>query len=202
MEYVSIARQRLPADGCDTLYSINYSNGDYMSYTFLPDVASFFLLCWTFVLLWTQRKQFQSLTPVAIAVVFLSIGRIADVILELSISRYSSSPLGWKRESFDLIMTNAGNICDVIGILFLIYGFFKTIEFQKKEEKRIEDLEILLPLCAWCKKYRSENGEWKPIEEYLSDSGAPAVTHGICPECASKQLDIANSRKKKTLADQ
>jgi hypothetical protein len=168
-----------------------------MYFNFLPDIISFFLLCWAFILLWRQRNRFQSLTPVTISVVFLSLGRIADVILELSISRYSSSPLGWKRESFDLIMTNAGNICDVIGILFLIYGFFKTIEFQKKEEKRIEYLETLLPLCAWCKKYRSENGEWKPIEEYLHESGAPAVTHGICPECASKQLGIASSRRQK-----
>jgi hypothetical protein len=167
-----------------------------MNFTFLPDVISFFLLCWAFILLWRQRKQFQSLTPVTIAIIFLSIGRITDVTLELSIA-HSLSLLGWKRESFDLIMTNVGNICDTIGILFLIYGFFKTIEFQKKKEKQIQNLETLLPLCAWCKKYRSENGEWKPIEKYLQESGAPAVTHGICPECASKQMDIAQSRKQK-----
>ena len=87
-------------------------------------------------------------------------------------------------------MTNTGNICDVLGILFLIYGFLKTIEFQNKKEKRIQDLETLLPLCAWCKKYRAENGEWKPIEDYLRDSGAPVVTHGICPECASKEMAL------------
>ena len=166
-----------------------------MNFSFLPDAVSFFLLCWTFILLWRERKQFQSLTPVTVAVVFLSLGRIADIILELSIS-HSTSPLGWKRESFDLIMTNTGNMCDVIGILFLIYGFLKTIEFQKKEEKRIHNLETLLPLCAWCKKYRTENGEWKPIEKYLQESGGPAVTHGICPECASKQLKTAELRKR------
>jgi hypothetical protein len=166
-----------------------------MNYTFLPDLVSLFLLCFTFILLWRQRKRFQSLIPVAIAAVFLSFGRIADVILELSISRYASSPLGWKRESFDLIMTNAGNICDVVGILFLIYGFMKTIEFQKKKEKQIQDLETLLPLCAWCKKYRTENGEWKPIEVYLRDSGGTMVTHGICPDCASRELGIAQSKK-------
>jgi hypothetical protein len=184
----------LPAGGYDVLYFIGDQVEDYMNYTYLPDVVSFFLLCWTFVLLLRQRKQFQSLTPVLVATVFLSFGRIADVILELSISRYASTPLGWKRESFDLIMTNTGNICDVLGILFLIYGFLKTIEFQKKEKKRIQDLETLFPLCAWCKKYRSENGEWKPIEKYLHDSGAPAVTHGICPECASKQIDIIKQK--------
>jgi len=87
-------------------------------------------------------------------------------------------------------MTNTGNICDVVGILFLIYGFLKTIEFQKKEAKRIQDLETLLPLCAWCKKFRTEHGEWKPIEVYLHDSGAPTITHGICPECAAKEMNM------------
>ena len=160
-----------------------------MNYTFLPDLISFLLLCWTFILLWKQRKQFRSLFPVTVAVVFLSFGRITDIFLELSIA-HSSSPLGWKRESFDLIMTNTGNICDVVGILFLIYGFLKTIEFQKKEAKRIQDLETLLPLCAWCKKFRTEHGEWKPIEVYLHDSGAPTITHGICPECAAKEMNM------------
>ena len=164
-----------------------------MNYIFLPDVVSFLLLCWVFILLWKQRKKFQSFKPVTIAVVFLSIGRIADVILELSISHDTFRP-AWNRESLNLIMTNTGNICDVLGILLLVYGFIKTIEFQKKEEKRIHDLETLLPLCAWCKKYRAENGEWKPIEDYLRDSGAPAVTHGICPECASEQMNIAKQK--------
>jgi hypothetical protein len=87
-------------------------------------------------------------------------------------------------------MTHTGNICDTIGIVLLIYGFIKTIEFQRREEKRIQNLEILLPLCAWCKRYRTETGEWKPIETYLRESGAPQVTHGICPDCAQKELGV------------
>jgi hypothetical protein len=166
-----------------------------MRLTYLPDVASFLLLCWAFILLWRQRNQFRSVIPVSISVIFLSIGRIADIFLEISIA-HSSSPLGWKLESFDVFMTDAGNICDTIGILFLVYGFLKTIEFQQKKEKQIQNLETLLPLCAWCKKYRTEDGAWKPIEEYLLESGAPTVTHGICPECASKELDFVRSRKR------
>jgi hypothetical protein len=121
-----------------------------MNFTFLPDIVNFIFLCWAFILLWKQRNQLQSLIPVAIAVAFLSIGRITDIIAELSIT-HSSFLLGLKDESFDLIMTNAGNICDALGILFLVFGFLKTIEFQKKEEKLIQNLETLLPLCVWCK---------------------------------------------------
>ena len=151
-----------------------------MTLSFLPDSISFILLAWASTLLWNQRKIFNSLIPVLIAVGFLSIGRIADVVLELSM-------LSWQRRTFDLVLSNIGNISDAVGVLFLIYGFLRTIEFQKQEKKRIEELEILLPLCAWCKKYRTETGEWKPIEVYLRQTGAPTVTHGICPECAAKQ---------------
>jgi hypothetical protein len=167
-----------------------------MNFMFVPDAVSFFMLCWAFIVLWKQRNRFQSLIPIAIAVVFLSIGRIADIFLELSIA-HSSVSAGWKRENFDLIMTNTGNFCDVIGIIFLIYGFLKTIEFQKQKQKQIQDLETLLPLCAWCKKYRTEQGEWKPIEEYLRESGAPDVTHGICPECATEQIGIVLTKQQK-----
>ena len=86
---------------------------------------------------------------------------------------------------FELILTNLGNTSDTIGILCLIFGFLKTIEYQKQEQKRIKELETLLPPCAWCKKYRTDDGEWKPIEQYLYESGA-SMTHGICPDCAAK----------------
>ncbi len=155
-----------------------------MSLSFVPDSISFILLAWICILLWKEHKRFRSLFPISIAAVFLSIGRIADIALELSM-------LDWKRRSVDVLLNNIGNVSDAVGALLLVLGFLKTIEFQRREKKRIEDLETLLPLCAWCKKYRTESGEWKPIEDYLLESGAPEVTHGICPECAAKQQKIS-----------
>jgi hypothetical protein len=64
----------------------------------------------------------------------------------------------------DVLLSNIGNVSDAAGALVLVYGFIKTVEYQRRGKKRIEDLETLLPLCAWCKKYRTESGEWKPIE--------------------------------------
>jgi len=46
-------------------------------------------------------------------------------------------------------------------------------------------LERMLPLCSNCKKYRTEEGKWLPIEKYLIDSGAPKLSHGICPDCTA-----------------
>jgi|SRR5208283_795576 len=83
----------------------------------------------------------------------------------------------------ELAFSILGNITAVLGISFLIYGFMKIIKYQEVERKRIQELETLLPICANCKKYRNEEGEWLPIEKYLVDSGSPKLSHGICPDC-------------------
>ena len=44
----------------------------------------------------------------------------------------------------------------------------------------------LVPLCAWCHKVRSPEGNWQGLEGYLSDQLRVSVSHGMCPECAAK----------------
>jgi DNA-binding response OmpR family regulator len=46
----------------------------------------------------------------------------------------------------------------------------------------------LLPICAWCRKIRDDQGYWKELEEYLATHTELTVTHGICAECAPKFL--------------
>jgi hypothetical protein len=100
----------------------------------------------------------------------------------IRLSEYFGMPVG----SFELILATLGNIADAVGFTFLIFGFIKIIKHVQVEEKHIQELEKMLPLCANCKKYRTEDNQWLPIEKYLVDSGAPQLTHGICPECAEK----------------
>ena len=62
-----------------------------------------------------------------------------------------------------------------------------------REEKRVAQSEVgalreLLPMCAWCRKVRDDNRFWQSVEEYLGAHSTIDVTHGICPECASKTL--------------
>lgn len=54
--------------------------------------------------------------------------------------------------------------------------------------QRVQTLESLLPLCAWCRRVRTDQGEWTEIERYLSASGTQ-ITHGICTECARQVED-------------
>jgi phosphoserine phosphatase RsbU/P len=55
--------------------------------------------------------------------------------------------------------------------------------------KHVKNLETLLPVCAWCKKIRDENGDWNQMEAYISRQNSETrFTHGSCPECAANFL--------------
>ena len=47
-------------------------------------------------------------------------------------------------------------------------------------------LKGILPICANCKKIRTDLGYWEQVEVYIRDHSKVEFTHGICPECAKK----------------
>ncbi|HKW30941.1 MAG TPA: GAF domain-containing protein [Verrucomicrobiae bacterium] len=50
----------------------------------------------------------------------------------------------------------------------------------------IKTLQGLLPICAWCKRVRDDEGYWDQVEAYFHKSAGVDFTHGICPECLEK----------------
>jgi PAS domain S-box-containing protein len=50
-----------------------------------------------------------------------------------------------------------------------------------KEE--IQRLAGFLPMCAWCKQVRNDEGYWEGLESYLTQTTQTEITHGICPTC-------------------
>jgi len=58
-------------------------------------------------------------------------------------------------------------------------------ELQQALEN-VKTLSGLIPLCAWCRKIRDDEGYWKQIEDYLSSHSDAKITHSICPECEKK----------------
>ena len=49
---------------------------------------------------------------------------------------------------------------------------------------RVQTLKGMLPICAWCKKIREDNGYWTKVESYITSHSAAEFTHCICPSCA------------------
>ena len=54
---------------------------------------------------------------------------------------------------------------------------------------KIKTLRGLIPICASCKKIRSDKGYWQQLEEYLTEHSEADFTHGFCPECL-KQMEM------------
>ena len=61
-----------------------------------------------------------------------------------------------------------------------------TLKRTRQLAGHIETLQKLLPVCAWCKKVRSDSGYWDQIEKYITTNFRTQITHGICPECSAK----------------
>ncbi|HNY30954.1 MAG TPA: response regulator [Fibrobacteria bacterium] len=61
------------------------------------------------------------------------------------------------------------------------------LELRRAREEIVE-LRSLVPVCAWCRKVRSDKGAWQTVEEYIKDHSAASISHGICPDCKSKIL--------------
>ncbi len=49
----------------------------------------------------------------------------------------------------------------------------------------VKTLSGLLPICAWCRQVRSDEGYWTQLEHYVSEHSDARFTHGICPKCAA-----------------
>ncbi len=59
---------------------------------------------------------------------------------------------------------------------------------REKEEMlaQVRELTGLLPVCAWCRKIKDDEGYWSQFEEYVKAHSKADFTHGICPDCRAK----------------
>lgn len=62
----------------------------------------------------------------------------------------------------------------------------KTLARLRDTYDEVETLSGLLPVCAWCKQIRDEQGQWCSLESYVSRKTKASVSHSICPKCAEK----------------
>jgi hypothetical protein len=56
----------------------------------------------------------------------------------------------------------------------------KDLQEARDDAKKLSGL---IPICAWCKRVRDDEGYWKQVELYISEHSEASFTHAICPEC-------------------
>ena len=58
--------------------------------------------------------------------------------------------------------------------------------------ERVRTLEGFLPICSYCRRIRDEKGDYKSLEDLVSEKTPAEFTHGVCPDCANTRFpDLA-----------
>lgn len=89
-------------------------------------------------------------------------------------------------------------LLDIIGDLevsFFMVAIFVGLllaHLQQRNEQltqalsEVETLTRLLPICAWCKKVRDDDGYWRQVDDYFRRRSQIRFTHGMCSDCGDK----------------
>ncbi len=85
---------------------------------------------------------------------------------------------------------------DIIGLTVFLTDITERKTMEHERNKLITELQNaldnvkmltgLLPVCSHCKKIRTENEDWQPIEHYIREHSEAQFSHSLCPECVSK----------------
>ncbi len=98
--------------------------------------------------------------------------------------------------------TEASASLQIIGDLevsFFMVALFVAIliaNLQLRHEElstahaEVQALTGLLPICAWCKKVRDDDGYWRQVEVYFARRDHIKFTHGICTDCLSEHRPV------------
>lgn len=80
---------------------------------------------------------------------------------------------------FAVAMTIArGAFIALVGVWFARFA-----EHERAVDRHVQQLEGLLPICAFCKSIRNGKGDWEPLEDFISTRSDASFSHGFCPPC-------------------
>lgn len=54
---------------------------------------------------------------------------------------------------------------------------------QRESESLTRALSGILPICAFCKNIRDDEGNWQTVERYVAVRSDARFSHTFCPEC-------------------
>ena len=63
------------------------------------------------------------------------------------------------------------------------------IEELRKALDEIKTLRGIIPICAYCKQIRDDEGLWSRVEAYIEKHTKAEFSHGICPACYKKEVE-------------
>jgi GAF domain-containing protein len=52
----------------------------------------------------------------------------------------------------------------------------------------IKTLQGIIPICAYCKSVRRDDGYWQKVEDYVTSRSSARFSHSICNDCVEKHF--------------
>lgn len=73
------------------------------------------------------------------------------------------------------------------------------LEQLQQSRRRVQALEELLPICAYCKRIRTDDAQdvWEEVENYIHEQAGTVFTHGICPSCLEEMTQRAREQQRR-----
>ena len=62
----------------------------------------------------------------------------------------------------------------------------RLINELKDALANVKQLSGMLPICAYCKKIRDDNGYWEDVASYITKHSEALFSHSLCPDCVNK----------------
>jgi hypothetical protein len=100
------------------------------------------------------------------------------------------SAQSWERASMVLQMVGDLEVSFFMVALFvgiLIANLQVRHDELSSAHAEVHTLSGLLPICAWCKKVRNDDGYWQQVEDYFACRSQITFTHGVCADCLEDQ---------------
>jgi hypothetical protein len=95
-------------------------------------------------------------------------------------------------------LVSAFQYLDYIDIILfdgtMLFALLIALLNQRNDEIKTTNAEMqvlsgLLPVCAWCKKVRDDEGYWQEVTDYIAKKSHLRITHGMCQNCAEKMKE-------------
>lgn len=93
-------------------------------------------------------------------------------------------------EDLDSAVFESINTAIRIGMLLMVALLVRRVATKQEAlEKEVRVLEGMLPVCAYCKKVRDENGQWHPIELYITRHSEATFAKTFCADCCKEHWE-------------
>lgn len=69
-----------------------------------------------------------------------------------------------------------------------IRGRLRVAQRILQLDRRVQDLEMMVPICSYCKRIRKEDGVYEAVETFVRKRSSMTFSHGICLDCKQKHF--------------